>query len=74
MNTEEKARELMAQHRLHDEHLQESMRNRAETEVNNPPMDTQEEARELLVQQRQHEEHLQESMLQRAESEISGEH
>ncbi|GAB1537701.1 hypothetical protein NUACC21_03520 [Scytonema sp. NUACC21] len=72
MNTEDKARELMAKQRQHEEHLQESMLNRADAEVHNPNVETvtQEEARELLAQQRQHTEHLQESMRHRAEGEI----
>ncbi|MBD1942291.1 hypothetical protein H6F50_07970 [Coleofasciculus sp. FACHB-712] len=32
-HTQEQARELMSQHRHHDEHLQESMRSRAESEL-----------------------------------------
>ncbi len=73
MSTQEQARELMAQQRHNDEHLQESMRSRAEAEVNNPSKVeaiAQEQARELMTQQRQEEEHLQESMLNRTEAEI----
>ena len=36
MSTEEQARELMTQHRHHDEQLKESMLNRAEAEVDDP--------------------------------------
>ncbi|MUG91570.1 hypothetical protein F7734_03335 [Scytonema sp. UIC 10036] len=70
MNTEDKARELMAQQRQHEENLQDSMRNRTEAEVHTPHAETvtQEEARELLAQERYHEEHLQETMRNRAES------
>lgn len=72
MSTQEHARELAAQHRQHDEHLKESMLNRAEAEVHNSSeMDnsTQEQARELAAQQRQHDEHLRNSMLNRARDE-----
>ncbi|KAF3885976.1 MULTISPECIES: hypothetical protein [Nostocales] len=70
MNTEDRARELMAQQRHHEENLQDAMRNRTEAEVHDFPAETatQEEARELLAQQRHYEEHLQETMRNRAES------
>jgi hypothetical protein len=74
MSTEEKAREILTQHRHHDKHLKEAMLNRAEAEVDNPvgsDTQTQEQARELLAQQRHHDEHLKEAMLNRAEAEIS---
>lgn len=77
MNTEEKARELMAERRHHDQHLQESMLNRAEAEVNQPntaEAQTQEQARELMAEQRHHDEHVQESMRSRAEAEVNSEH
>ncbi len=73
MSTQDQARELMAQHRHHDEHLHESMRSRAEAEVNqthSADAHTQEQARELMSQHRHHDEHLQESMRSRAESEL----
>ncbi len=70
MNTQEQARELAAQERQHDEHLKESMLNRAQAEVQNPDEGnlTQEQARELAAQERQHDEHVKESMLNRAKS------
>lgn len=74
MSTEDRAREVLAQHRHNDEHLKESMLNRAEAEMDNPVGTgnlTQEHARELAAQQRHHDEHLKEAMLNRAKSEIS---
>ena len=74
MSTQEQARELAAKGRQHEEHLKESMLNRAEAEVHNPNQAdnlTQEHARELAAQERQHEEHLKESMLNRTKAEIN---
>lgn len=74
MSTEEQARELLTQHRQHDEHLKETMLDRAEAEVDNPDDAnnlTNEQARELLAQQRQNDEHLKDAMLNRAQAEIS---
>lgn len=74
MSTEEQAREALTKQRHHDEHLQESMLDRAEAEIDNPDHAdnmTQEHARELLAQQRHHDEHLKETMLNRAQSDIS---
>jgi hypothetical protein len=70
MNTQEQARELAAQERQHNEHLKESMLNRAEAEVHNSDQDnlTQQHARELVAQERRHDEHLKESMLNRAKA------
>ncbi|WP_017318171.1 hypothetical protein [Mastigocladopsis repens] len=71
MSTQDKARELMVQQRLQDEHLHESMLNRAEAvHRSGTEAMTQEEARELMVQQRHHAKHLHESMLNRAEAEV----
>jgi flagellar hook-basal body complex protein FliE len=71
MSTQDKARELMVQQRQHDEHLHESMLNRAEAaHPGGTEALTQEEARELMAQQRYHEKHLHESMLNRAEAEV----
>jgi hypothetical protein len=73
MSTEEQARELAAKERQHEEHLKESMLNRAEAELRHPSESnlTQEHARELAAQERQHEEHLKESMLNRAKAQIN---
>ena len=77
MSTEEQARELLTQHRHHDEQLKESMLDRAEAEVDNPNSAndfTQKQARELLAQQRHHDEHLKDAMLNRAKADISISH
>lgn len=74
MSTEEQARELMTQHRHHDEQLKESMLNRAEAEVDDPNTAdslTQKHARELVTQHRHNDENLQESMLNRAKADLS---
>ncbi len=71
MNTEEQARERLAQQRHHEEHLKEAMLNRAEESLhheNNHQAD--EQARELLTQKRQEEDHFKETMFNRSESEI----
>jgi flagellar hook-basal body complex protein FliE len=74
MSTEEQARELLTQQRHDDEHLRESMLDRAEAEVDNPnDADnlTQKQARELVAEQRHNDEHLKEAMLNRAKADIS---
>ena len=73
MSTDDKTRELLTEKRHHDEHLQETMLNRAEAELENSSEEdnqTQEKARELVTEQRHHGEDLQEKMLDRAEAEI----
>lgn len=70
MNTEERARELMANDRLHAEHQHESMLNRASKELDTQtPGNIEEEARELMAAERLHGEHQHESMLGRASQE-----
>jgi len=74
MSTEEQARELMTQHRHHNEQLKESMLNRAEAEVDAPNTAdslTQKHARELVAQHRHNDEDLQEAMLSRAKAGIT---
>lgn len=71
MSTDEQARELMAKNRQHQEHLHESMLNRASEEVEQLPNHVEEaKSRELMAQEKQHEEHLHESMLNRASEEV----
>lgn len=71
MNTEKRARELMANDRLHEEHQHKSMLSRASKELDTQtPGNTEEEARELMATERQHEEHKHESMLGRASAEV----
>lgn len=72
MSIEDHAREVLTQHRQHDQHLKETMLNRTEAEVDNhsgEDAQTQEQARELLAQHRHHDQHLKETMLNRTESE-----
>ena len=72
MSTEKQAREQMAQQRLENEHLQESMLNRAEAEVQHGDnVATEDLARQQMAQQRQEAEHIQEAMLTRTEAEIT---
>ena len=72
MNTEKQAREQMAQQRLENEHLQESMLNRAEAEVQQENHATTDDlARQQMTQQRLEAEQVQESMLIRTEAEIT---
>ena len=72
MSTEKQAREQMAQQRLENEHIQESMLNRAEAEVQQGDnAATEDLARQQMAQQRQEVEHIQEAMLTRTEAEIT---
>ena len=72
MNTEEKARELMAQEHLTDEQRHQKMVNRAtEVEETHQPKQIDEKARESLTQERKQEEMREESMLERSVEEIS---
>ena len=72
MSTEKQAREQMAQQRLENEHLQESMLNRAEAEVQQGDHATTDDlARQQMTQQRLEAEQTQESMLTRSEAEIT---
>lgn len=73
MSTDDKTRELLTEKRHHNEHLQETMLNRAEAELENSSQEdkpTEEKARELVTEKRHHGEDLQEKMLDRAEAEI----
>jgi hypothetical protein len=72
MTQDNRARQRLTQQRQHEEHIQESILERAEEEVRSASTDnpTQEQAREHLTQQRHHADHLQETMLNRAEAEI----
>ncbi|MGB5771481.1 MAG: hypothetical protein WBM32_16675 [Crocosphaera sp.] len=71
MNTEEKARELMAQEHLTDEQRHQKMVSRAvEVEQAHQEQEIDEKARELLAQQRQEEEAVDEKILQRSVEEI----
>ncbi|MDJ0843824.1 hypothetical protein [Crocosphaera sp.] len=72
MNTDEKARKLMAQAHLTDEQRHQKMVNRA-AEVEEIHQQTQidEKARESLTQERKQEEVREESMLERSIEEIN---
>lgn len=72
MSTEKQAREQMAQQRREMEHLQESMLNRAEAEVQQGDNSATEDlARQQMTQERLEAEQTQESMLTRSEAEIT---
>ncbi len=72
MNTDEKARELMAKQYLKDEQHHQTMTNRAaEVEQTHHEENVDEKARESLAQERKHEESKKESMLERSIEEIS---
>ncbi|MDJ0730701.1 MAG: hypothetical protein QNJ33_11985 [Crocosphaera sp.] len=72
MNTEEKARELMAQKHLTDEQQHQKMVNRAaEVEEIHQEETINEKARELLAEERQQGEATEETMLERSVEEIS---
>jgi len=72
MSTNEQARERLAQQRQHEEHVQETMRERSEESIraDNTDAQTEEKAREHLTQERHHEEHVQQTMLNRSEAEL----
>ena len=72
MNTEEKARELMAQQHLNDEQRHQKMVNRAaEVEEIHQEETINEKARESLAGERQQEEATAKTMLERSVEEIS---
>lgn len=72
MNTEEKARELMAQQHLSDEQRHQKMVNRSlEVEQAHHPEEIEEKARELLTEGRKQEEGIDETMLERSVEEIN---
>jgi len=73
MNTQDKARELMAKDRQQDEHLQENMLERAADIDNAVAEAVEEKARELLTDERQSEQRLDENMLERAVEAIQAE-
>jgi hypothetical protein len=71
MNTEEKARQLMAQERQQEEHLKSNMLSRSVEEVETQSTeDIGEQARELMTRERQHNKHIEENMLSRSTEEI----
>ncbi len=70
MNTQPKqGRELLAEHRQHDDLRQATMRNRVESELQDHETGIVEEAaREALAEQRHDEAQLKETMLERSEA------
>ncbi|MEO0757013.1 MAG: hypothetical protein AAFY78_09090 [Cyanobacteria bacterium J06648_16] len=67
MNIDEEARKAVTQSRQHVEHLESTVRHRAEESVETPPDEfIESEARNLTTQQRQHDDHIEETMLERA--------
>jgi hypothetical protein len=71
MSTQEQARKSMAESRQHNEHLQETMLNRAEEQLDRlVNSEVNQQARKSMVESRQHDKHLQETMLNRSEEEI----
>ncbi|MGK7941806.1 MAG: hypothetical protein AB4062_16975 [Crocosphaera sp.] len=72
MNTEEKARELMAQQHLSDEQRHQKMLHRSlEVEQSHHREEIEEKARELLTEERKQEEERDETMLERSVEEIN---
>jgi HSP20 family protein len=63
------AREVTTHQRQHQQHLQDTMRSRAEADLDMPSTRIAEEARELTTEQRLHDEHLQASVHSRAAEE-----
>lgn len=70
MDTNDLARQKLAQQRQHDEHREDTMLTRSEEELHTPEHELEEEAREHLTQQRQHAEHRQDNLRQRSEDEV----
>lgn len=71
MNTEEQARERMAQQHLTDQERHQKMANRAaEVEHDHPETEINEKARESLAKERQHQTGINENMLHRTTEEI----
>lgn len=71
MNTEEEAREALANQRQKEAHIQETITSRLAEELETPSdLEIQEEAREAMVEQRRHADHVQQAMLRRAAAEV----
>lgn len=71
MSTEDKARELMAKQRLHEQQNEENLLSLTEQELHeHHATDIEEKARELLAETRQHDHNLQDNMVSRAEQEL----
>ncbi len=73
MNSQETARQLMAENHLKDEQLEKTMLERAEEELLDgkaQAKDLEERSRELLAKQRQHEQALDDTMLTRSQEQL----
>jgi HSP20 family protein len=71
LTVQEKARSAMMDERLHEEHLQATMRERAAEELDrDATAQIGEEARIAMVETRQHEEHIEDTMHTRAATEV----
>ena len=71
MNTSEQAREHLAQQRLDEEHLRQTLKERSVEAVSTPKdSEIRTESRELATDRRQQSDRRQDSMLMRAEAEI----
>ncbi len=72
LTIQEKARQAMAEGRLHEEHLRETMQERTTEELDRSTTNYMgDEARTAMTEQRQHEEHLEDTMHTRAANEVS---
>lgn len=71
LEVEQQARQEMVKERHHEEHLQQTMRDRTLQELENPQTtEIIEEAREAVTKQRQHEEHIEETMHTRTAAQV----
>ena len=70
MSTQEEAREVMAQSRQQEQHVEKSMLSRSQAEIERlTDDDVEEEARAAMAAKRQHDEHIHQSMLGRTAKE-----
>lgn len=70
MNTQEEARELIAQQRERDKHLRQTVLMRSTAEETATSEELQEEARETMRQHRQQEDRRDEKVLRRSTDEV----
>ena len=72
MDTQEKARKLMAESRQHEEQIDENVLLRSQEEIQKSGnQDMESEARESMSEQRQEDRHRRETMLSRSEAAIN---
>jgi HSP20 family protein len=71
LTVQEKARQGMTEERLHEQHLRETMQERANEELDRSTTNyVGDEARTVMTEKRQHEEHLEDTMHTRAANEV----